>query len=177
MRSCTNCGYQMAPDDTFCAGCGSAQPTPMAAATVPAWARPEAAAASATAEPGTSQRTDGAAASAPTVTVPPVNTTGGSQTWANAAQESYFDGPRGGGPAGARVPPQAREPIELRYMRQTRTACVFIAVMVAIYSALLAIGIIVTIVKVNSLDNALNNGVSNLGNSNCLSQGGSNPNC
>jgi TRAP-type uncharacterized transport system fused permease subunit len=54
---------------------------------------------------------------------------------------------------------------------------VFIAVMVAIYSALLLIGVIYTIVTVNNVNNALNNGISNLGNSSCLSQGGTDPNC
>jgi hypothetical protein len=59
------------------------------------------------------------------------------------------------------------------YARQTRNAVFAIAWIVGIVAALTLIGAIIEANAVNKLDNQLNGG----GSSNCLSQGGTNPNC
>lgn len=69
------------------------------------------------------------------------------------------------------------ETVEQKYARQTRNATTFIAWCVAIFTALALIGLIlvgVQIAKVNSQLGQLNGGVTN---SNCLSQGGTDPSC
>ena len=181
MSNCTNCGYAMAADDAFCASCGHAQP-PAAPATVPAWARSEPVAAGGNGGTAPGRAADsaygaGSAAqnprppSAPPSSAPPP--TAPPPSVFQIASDTVGPSPT----AGAAAARREDESIEHRYMRQTRTACVFIAVMVAIYSALLLIGVIYTIVKVNEVNNALNNGIGNLGKSSCLSQGGTDPNC
>jgi hypothetical protein len=156
MSGCVNCGFEIAPGDAFCAGCGSAQPAPVTQA-APAWAARAAGAAGRTT---TGQGANGAVAAGPGYQPP---------------------GGDGGGPeprfARSSPPVLARSDLELKYMRQTRTACVFIAVIVGIFTALLVVGTIWGVVRYNNLQNQLNNGLNNLGNSNCSSQGGTNPNC
>jgi hypothetical protein len=71
---------------------------------------------------------------------------------------------------------RAGETIEQKYMRQTRSATVFIAVIVGIFSALALIGVIWTAPNVARLDSQLT-GIPSVNNSNCLSQGGTNPDC
>jgi hypothetical protein len=64
-------------------------------------------------------------------------------------------------------------------MRHTRNATVFIAVIVGIFTTLVIIGTIWTVTTVSRLNsdlNGVNLGNSN-GNSSCLSQGGTNPDC
>jgi hypothetical protein len=159
MSDCTDCGYAMAAGDAFCAGCGHAQPA-AAPITVPAWARPE---------PATVGATTGTS---------PGQNTGGAPATGSGYHPAPAGGAPGAAPAALSMPRRADEGVQLKYMRQTRTACVFIAVMVAIYSALLLIGVIYTLVEVNSVENSLNNGFGNLGtSSNCQSQGGTNPDC
>jgi hypothetical protein len=175
MSNCTNCGYAMVADDVFCASCGHAQP-PAAPATVPAWARSAPVTAGGNGETALGRPPDAARSAGPTYQEPrPASTPPPS-----APQPTVFQiaaDTVGVPPAGGSDAARASESIEHRYMRQTRTACVFIAVMVGIWSALLTIGIIYTIVTANNVNNALNNGISNLGNSSCLSQGGTDPSC
>lgn len=71
--------------------------------------------------------------------------------------------------------PPPKEPPELRYARQTRNAAVFIAVLAGISAVAILIGVIIVGVQLRSLSNTVN-GTSTSG-SNCLSQGGTNPNC
>jgi hypothetical protein len=59
------------------------------------------------------------------------------------------------------------------YARQTRNAVFAIAWIVGIVAALTLIGAIIEANAINKLDNQVNGG----GSSNCLSQGGTNPNC
>ncbi|HEY2577584.1 MAG TPA: hypothetical protein VGI74_14855 [Streptosporangiaceae bacterium] len=98
-------------------------------------------------------------------------------TQSNAVQAAYFDSTRDPVPAGSATLTRTPETPELKYMRQTRNACVFIAVIVGIFTTLTLIGVIWGVVTLNTLHNDLNNGVSNLGNSNCSSVGGTDPSC
>lgn len=67
---------------------------------------------------------------------------------------------------------------ELRYMRQTRTAVVFIAVVVGIVCVLSLVGAIVMGVQLAKVNTQLSNlSGNNTSSSNCLSQGGTNPSC
>jgi hypothetical protein len=79
------------------------------------------------------------------------------------------------GSAGRHGTPSPKEPPELRYARQTRNAAVFIAVLAGIAAATTLIGVIIMGVELHSLSNIVI-GPSTSG-SNCLSQGGTNPNC
>lgn len=65
---------------------------------------------------------------------------------------------------------------ELRYMRETRNAVTFIAVIVGIVAALALIATIIVGVQLGKLNSDLN-GISGGGTSNCLSQGGTDPSC
>jgi hypothetical protein len=71
--------------------------------------------------------------------------------------------------------PPPKEPPELRYARQTRNAAVFIAVLAGIAAIVILIGVTIVGVQLRSLSNTVK-GTSTSG-SNCLSQGGINPNC
>ena len=77
---------------------------------------------------------------------------------------------------GRAVPARPPEPVELRYLRETRNAVVFIAVLAGVIClASLIIGIVaaVQLSKVSS-ELGRSGGSSS---SNCLSQGGSDPSC
>ena len=71
---------------------------------------------------------------------------------------------------------RAGETLEQKYMRQTRSATVFIAVVVGIFTALALIGVIWTATNVARLDSQLT-GIPSVNTNNCLSQGGTNPDC
>jgi hypothetical protein len=88
-----------------------------------------------------------------------------------ASGTSTTGGARAQGAASSR----AGETLEQKYLRQTRTATVFIAVIVGIFTALAVIGVIWSATTVARLNSQLNgiNGIT----SNCQSQGGTNPNC
>jgi hypothetical protein len=73
-----------------------------------------------------------------------------------------------------RTPPP-KEPPELRYARQTRNAAVFIAVLAGIAAVVIFIGVIIVGAQLRALSHTVS-GTSTSG-SNCLSQGGLNPNC
>lgn len=75
-----------------------------------------------------------------------------------------------------RTPPHGGETPEQRYARQTRTAVVFIAWVVGVVVVLTLIFGIIAGVQLGKIQNELNNSGSAT-NSNCLSQGGTNPNC
>ena len=113
-------------------------------------------------------------------------------TAGNPEQEAYFASTRGqhAGPAqpqGAREAglqaqrdyraARAAEPPELKFMRETRNAVVFIAWVVglaAVISLIVGIVVAVQISKVNSQLSNLGGGTTS---SNCMSQGGSDPSC
>ncbi len=63
----------------------------------------------------------------------------------------------------------------MRYLRETRNAVTFIAVIVGIVATLALIGTIIVGVQLSKLNSDLN-GISG-GSSNCLSQGGTDPSC
>lgn len=69
------------------------------------------------------------------------------------------------------------ETLEQRYLRQTRTAVVFIAVVVGVVCALALAAAIVTGVQLAKMSTELSNLNGAATSSGCLSQGGSNPNC
>ena len=63
---------------------------------------------------------------------------------------------------------------ELKYMRETRNAAVFIAVVVGIVATLSLIATIIVGVQLSKLNNSISGGGTS---SNCLSQGGTDPSC
>jgi len=72
--------------------------------------------------------------------------------------------------------PRPAEPPELKYMRETRNAVNFIAIIVGIVATLALIGTIIAGVQLARLNHDLNS-IGGGGTSNCLSQGGTNPSC
>lgn len=111
----------------------------------------------------------GAAASAPRAAAPPARAaapapraaTPGSRTATHPSRAALI---------------RAGETLEQKYMRQTRSATVFIAVVVGIFTALALIGVIWTATNVARLDSQLT-GIPSVNTNNCLSQGGTNPDC
>jgi hypothetical protein len=102
---------------------------------------------------------------------------GGQEDYPASDREGYEIGPKaaqGTAPATAARP---AEPIELKYMRETRNAAVFIAVVVGIVAALSLIATIIVGVQLSKLNSDLNNVGGGSNSSNCLSQGGTDPNC
>jgi hypothetical protein len=201
MKTCTNCGYGVKTDDLFCGNCGTGQVTAGAntdqdALTVAGFGGASALAAGPGPQAATAVtqlrsdppavaavRSDPPAAAAlgsgsPTVaramgTASPVQDPAGP----DAAQEAYFASTRS---TTRTVAGAALETPELKYMRQTRNATVFIAVIVGIFTTLAVIGVIwtaVTVSKLNSEVNGFSNGINSSFNSNCASQGGTNPDC
>jgi hypothetical protein len=74
------------------------------------------------------------------------------------------------------VPARPPEPVELRYLRETRNAVVFIAVLAGVIClASLIIGIVAA-VQLSKVSSELG-GSGGSSSSNCLSQGGSDPSC
>jgi hypothetical protein len=77
--------------------------------------------------------------------------------------------------------PHANEPVLERYARQTRNATVTLAWIVGVLAAISLIGAIVTAAAINNLNNQLQNAINGGGgttsNSNCVSQGGTDPTC
>lgn len=71
---------------------------------------------------------------------------------------------------------RAAETPELKYMRETRNAAVFIAVIVGIVATLSLIATIIVGVQLSNLDHDLNS-IGGGSTSNCLSQGGTDPSC
>jgi hypothetical protein len=64
----------------------------------------------------------------------------------------------------------------VRYLRETRNAVTFIAVIVGIVATLALIGTIIVGVQLSKLNSDLN-GISGGASSNCMSQGGTDPSC
>ena len=60
---------------------------------------------------------------------------------------------------------------------RSRNATVFIAVIVGIFTVLTVAGVIWTATNISRVDSQLNGDNNLFSNSNCESQGGSNPNC
>jgi hypothetical protein len=210
MKTCTNCGSGVKAEDLFCGNCGAGQattgvntdqdaltvarfggvstltagPSPQAASAITQVRTEPSATTQVRAEPSatTQLRTEapaGAAAwteapaGAAVSTASPVQDPPGP----DAAQEAYFASTRSSTRAAAGT---GLETTELKYMRQTRNATVFIAVIVGIFTAIAVIGVIwtaVTVSKLNSEVNGFSNGVNSSFNSNCASQGGTDTNC
>jgi hypothetical protein len=188
MRSCVNCGHALGPDDAFCTGCGAGQSTPAGQAGPgtgfrPANAGPEgppiapvaaglAAAAGSTVARGAPVRPAGGAG-----TAGPANGPAGQAGPTVQAPQPPATMRVGAPPAAAPAAAQAAETIEQKYLRQTRNATVFIAIIVGVFTAISLIGVIWTATTIARLDSQLNGTFSGVTNGNCLSQGGSNPNC
>jgi hypothetical protein len=185
MRTCVYCGRPLGPDDAFCTGCGAGQSTPAdqtlpASGYRPANAGPEG--------PPTAPVAAGLAAGSTVARGAPVLPGGGAGTAGpangpagQASQTGQAPQPsattRVGAPPAAAPAAQAAETVEQKYLRQNRNATVFIAIIVGIFTAISLIGVIWTATTIAHLDSELNGTFSGVTNSNCLSQGGSNPNC
>jgi hypothetical protein len=186
MSVCANCGYDTTPGDVFCAGCGTSQPAPGVRGSPGQDSRRATAAGFA----GTPTVTAGAGFGSPAgetrAHAEPGQTLGGAGAAATGdeppgrdqeAQQPHFAGTNGVAPAPNAPQPRAGETIEQKYMRQTRNATVFIAVIVAIFTTIALIGAIITAVNVAKLNSQLNNFNGSGSTSNCVSQGGTNPDC
>jgi hypothetical protein len=91
-------------------------------------------------------------------------------------QEPYFAGTGGGAHAAPQTAVKPPETIEQRYLRETRNAAVFIAVVVGIVAMLSLIAVIVVGVQLGKVDKQLTN-LNGSATSNCMSQGGTDPTC
>ena len=152
MRTCVNCGSAITPDDVFCTNCGT-ELTPVGNQPSP--------------ERGFAETRREAASPRPTAAV-------------MAPPRPYEELPR---PSAPPAPPartassRSGETVEQRYARQTRNATVFIAIIVGIFTVLTVAGVIWTATNISRVDSQLNGDNNLFSNSNCESQGGSNPNC
>ena len=202
MRTCSKCRSEIAPGDVFCGGCGGRQPALQAQVSPEQGSRLVAAAGfespppvavgagfePATGGAGAHSAPGGARAAGPAgeplgpngnIQQSHVTSTGTAAPAARAAAPA----PRAGAPASRAGAPASRaallragETIEQKYMRQTRTATVFIAVVVGIFTALALIGVIWTATNVARLNSQLT-GIPGVNSNNCLSQGGTNSDC
>jgi hypothetical protein len=94
-----------------------------------------------------------------------------------APPRPYEELPRPSTPPARTASSRSGETVEQRYARQTRNATVFIAVIVGIFTVLTVAGVIWTATNISRVDSQLNGDNNLFSNSNCESQGGSNPNC
>lgn len=179
MRACSNCGSEIALSDVFCTNCGAGQAPSenqagpehgSASAAVDGFGDP------ATATVGTTLEVVTDRAEAPTGTpfapeTPPPGQAHGS------AQPPFAGAPSGVfAPGAAAAPTRAGETVEQKYMRQTRNATVFIAVIVGIVTVIALVGVIWTATTISKLNSQLS-GDNGVNSSNCESVGGTNPNC
>lgn len=156
MRTCFNCGSAVALDDVFCPNCGAEQ-TPAANRMSP--------------ERGLAETRREAAAPRPAAAEGPT----GPVSAVMAPPRPYP--PASAVPAAPAASARSGETIEQRYARQTRNATVFIAVIVGIFTVLTVVGVIWTATNISRINSQLNGNNNLFGNTNCQSQGGSNPNC
>lgn len=179
MRTCPNCGSEFGASDAFCTNCGTRQ------APLGSQARPEHGSRSATA----STFGDAATATVEVATERPgvhdaqkpsdrgvdmASAPEKAPGQAHWPQQANFAGIPSGLPAPSTASARAGETLEQKYLRQTRTATVFIAVIVAIVTVIALVGVIWTVSNISNLNSQIN-GVTN--NSNCQSQGGTNSSC
>jgi len=184
MKTCSNCGSEIGPSDVFCTNCGTGQ------ALLGSQVSPEHGSRSAAAG-GSRDPTTAAVGTTLEVATERVGANDASRQSAGAGRASAPEEPPGlahgaqrpnfaGTPSGLLAPgtasTRAGETIEQKYLRQTRTATVFIAIIVAIVTVIALVGVIWTVTNISNLNSQLNgNGGTN--SSNCESQGGTNPNC
>jgi cobalamin biosynthesis Mg chelatase CobN len=171
MRTCSSCGSEIGLEDVFCSNCGTEH------APLENQASPEpgsrSAAADGSAESGTAAvgtRLEAATQHVEAYDAPgePIREVMGT---ASAPEER----PKLPTPINASTP--GGETLERRYLRQTRNATVFIAVIVGIATVIALVGVIWTATTISKLNSQLNGGNDLFNNSNCESQGGTNPNC
>jgi cobalamin biosynthesis Mg chelatase CobN len=171
MSTCSTCGSEIAADDVFCPNCGTRQA--LSENRIGSQDGSRSAAAGGSAEPAAV-----AVGTAIAATAPRAGALGapGEPSWGvMAAAPAPEDRP--GPPIPTNASALAGETLEHRYLRQTRNATVFIAVIVGIVTVIALIGIIWTATTISKLDSELD-GSSNLFNtSNCQSQGGTDPSC
>jgi cobalamin biosynthesis Mg chelatase CobN len=165
MRICSNCRSEIAPDDVFCTGCGARNPPSedqVSLERAAGYAAADGFSAPATATVGTAFQATTERASA-------YDAPG-----AQAARRPNSAAAPSGVLAPGVAPTRAHETLEQRYMRQTRNATVFIAVIVGIVTVIALVGVIWTSTTIARINSELN-GVNGL--SNCQSEGGTNPDC
>jgi predicted nucleic acid-binding Zn ribbon protein len=149
MRTCVNCGSAINPDDVFCTNCG-AELTPVGNQPSP--------------ERGFAETRREAARPGPAAAV-------------MAPPRPYEERLRPPAPSAPTASTRSGETVEQRYARQTRNATVFIAIIVAIFTVLTVAGVIWTATNISRINSQLNGDNNLFSNTNCESQGGSNPNC
>jgi hypothetical protein len=91
-------------------------------------------------------------------------------------QAAYFATTRGEHAAATPARAAAAETPELKYLRETRNATVFIAVVVGIVCVMALIGSIVVGVQLSHLNANLTSGTGGVSSS-CMSAGGTDPSC
>jgi cobalamin biosynthesis Mg chelatase CobN len=171
MRTCSNCGSEIGFDDVFCSNCGT-EHAPLENRVSPEHgSRPAAA--------------DGFTESA-TAAVGPRPEAATHHVEAYDAQPKSARDVAGTAsvPREQAKPPTlisastpAGETLEHRYQRQTRNATVFIAVIVGIATVIVLVGVIWSATTISKLNSQLNGSNDLFNNSNCESQGGTNPDC
>jgi cobalamin biosynthesis Mg chelatase CobN len=155
MRACPNCRSEFGVSDVFCTNCGTRQ-DPLANQGSPERAGVR----DAQRQPARGVVT------APAAEKPP-----GQPHW---TQEPNFASMPSGVPAPSTAPIRAAETLEQKYLRHTRNATVFIAIIVGIVTVLTLVGVIWTATNISKLNSEIN-GVNNI--SNCESLGGTNSSC
>lgn len=166
MRTCSNCGSEIGSGDVFCGNCGTGQ-APLGAQGGHEYGS-RSSAAGGFADPATTAT--GTSLDVATLGAPP------GQGHRTQPPNSVVppSGPIAPGIAPGIAQNRANETVEQKYLRQTRNATVFIAVIVGIATVITVIGVIWSVVNISKLNSQLNGG--NLY-STCQSQGGTNPSC
>jgi cobalamin biosynthesis Mg chelatase CobN len=183
MRICSNCGSEIGPNDDFCTSCGTKY-APLEhqvgleqgsrSDTADEAGKPTTVAVGTTLEVATERA---GAYDSPRQAARENSPASGPEEPAghtHGAQKPSFASTPSGMPALGTASTRGDETIEQKYLRQTRTATVFIAIIVGIVTVIALIGVIWTATTISKLNSQLN-GVSNT--SDCESQGGTNPNC
>lgn len=174
MRICSNCRSEIGPGDVFCTGCGARKgplEDEISLGHGPGYAAADGFRDSATAAVGTAFGATTERAGVYDAPGPSARAAGtASGPGVHAAQQPNSSGLLAPGTPSTR----AHETVEQRYLRQTRNATVFIAVIVGIVTVIALVGVIWTATNIARLNSQLN-GVNGL--SNCQSQGGTNPDC
>lgn len=178
MRTCSNCGSEFGVSDVFCTTCGTRQAPFGSQGSLEHGSRSAAAStfgdsATATVEVATA-RAGVHDAQKPSDRAGMASAPEKAPGQAHWPQQPNLAGIPSGLPAPSAASTRAGETLEQKYLRQTRTATVFIAVIVAIVTVIALVGVIWTVSNISNLNSQIN-GVNN--NSNCESLGGTNSSC
>lgn len=185
MRTCSYCGSEIGSGDIFCGNCGTGQ-APLGNQVSPehgfrfaaadGFGDPAAAAAGTTLQVATERAGADDGPGQPARGAGTAYAPGEPPGQAPGTQQPNLAGTPNGLLAPGTASTRAGETVEQKYMRQTRNATVFIAIIVGIVTVISLVGIIWTATTISKLNSQLN-GTNGLSSSNCQSQGGTDPSC